>query len=163
MLKAMSKFQGVLKMFMLGMLKTILKTMLKYEKNTITLYGTCWNWAADFIFLLRFCTCNWSETYVFLVSLHHQVSELANQKEEWWHNIWPCVVLNALYCYSTKDSILYQIFWTGLETGVKPYLLGSRPQSWSMVWFSSLITPRKSTLKGSLHLMNGSPLPMELL
>ena len=37
MLKAMSKFQGVLKMFMLGMLKTILKTMLKYEKNTITL------------------------------------------------------------------------------------------------------------------------------
>ena len=26
-------------MFMLGMLKTILKTMLKYEKNTITLYG----------------------------------------------------------------------------------------------------------------------------
>ena len=36
MLKAMSKFQGVLKMFMLGMLKTILKTVLKYEKNTIT-------------------------------------------------------------------------------------------------------------------------------
>ena len=37
----MSKFQGVLKMFMLGMLKTILKTMLKYEKNTITLYCSC--------------------------------------------------------------------------------------------------------------------------
>ena len=34
----MSKFQGVLKMFMLGMLKTILKTVLKYDKNTITLY-----------------------------------------------------------------------------------------------------------------------------
>ena len=33
MLKAMSKFQGVLKMFMLGMLKTILKTVLKYEKT----------------------------------------------------------------------------------------------------------------------------------
>ena len=33
MLKAMSKFQGVLKMFMLGMLKTILKTMLQYEKR----------------------------------------------------------------------------------------------------------------------------------
>ena len=29
----MSKFQGVLKMFMLGMLKTISKTMLKYEKT----------------------------------------------------------------------------------------------------------------------------------
>ena len=41
MLKAMSKPQGVLKMFMLGMLKTILKTVLKYEKNTITLYGMC--------------------------------------------------------------------------------------------------------------------------
>ena len=41
MLKAMSKFQGVLKMFILDMLKTILKTVLKYEKNTITLYGTC--------------------------------------------------------------------------------------------------------------------------
>ena len=27
-------------MFMLGMLKTILKTMLKYEKKTITLYGS---------------------------------------------------------------------------------------------------------------------------
>ena len=65
MLKAMSKFQSVLKMFMLGVLKTILKTMLKYEKNTITLYGTCWNWAADFVFLLRFCTSNWSETYFF--------------------------------------------------------------------------------------------------
>ena len=39
MLKAMSKFQGVLKMFMLGMLKTILKTVLKYKKNTITLQG----------------------------------------------------------------------------------------------------------------------------
>ena len=23
-------------------------------KNTITLYGTCWNWVADFVFLLRF-------------------------------------------------------------------------------------------------------------
>ena len=41
MLKAMSKFQGVLKMFMLGMLKTILKTVFKYKKNTITLYSTC--------------------------------------------------------------------------------------------------------------------------
>ena len=29
----MSKFQGVLKMFMLGMLKTISKTVLKYEKT----------------------------------------------------------------------------------------------------------------------------------
>ena len=64
MLKAMSKFQGVLKMFMLGVLKTILKTVLKYKKNTITLYGMCWNWAADFIFLLRFCMSNWSETYI---------------------------------------------------------------------------------------------------
>ena len=34
------------------------------QKNTITLYGTCWNWAADFVFLLRFCTSNWSETYM---------------------------------------------------------------------------------------------------
>ena len=59
----MSKFQGVLKMFMLGVLKTISKTVLKYEKNTITLYGTCWNWAADFVFLLRFCTRKRSETY----------------------------------------------------------------------------------------------------
>ena len=50
----MSKLQGALKMFMLGMLKTILKTMLKYEKKIITLYGTCRNWAADFVFLLRF-------------------------------------------------------------------------------------------------------------
>ena len=33
MLKAMSKPQGVLKMFMLGVLKTILKTVLKYEKT----------------------------------------------------------------------------------------------------------------------------------
>ena len=33
MLKAMSKPQGVLKMFMLGVLKTILKTVLKYEKK----------------------------------------------------------------------------------------------------------------------------------
>ena len=29
----MSKFQGVLKMFMLGVLKTISKTVLKYEKT----------------------------------------------------------------------------------------------------------------------------------
>ena len=29
----MSKFQGVLKMFMLGMLKTMLKTALKYKKH----------------------------------------------------------------------------------------------------------------------------------
>ena len=79
MLKAMSKFKGVLKMFMLGVLKIILKRVLKYNKNTITLYGTCWNWAADFIFLLRFCTSNWSETYIFracsflllLISLHY--------------------------------------------------------------------------------------------
>ena len=33
------------------------------KKNTITLYGTCWNWVADFVFLLRFCTRKWSETY----------------------------------------------------------------------------------------------------
>ena len=36
------------------------------KKNTITLYGTCWNWAADFVFLLQFCTLDWSETYVSL-------------------------------------------------------------------------------------------------
>ena len=41
MLKTMSKFQGVLKMFMLGMLKAMLKTVLKYKKTTITLYGAC--------------------------------------------------------------------------------------------------------------------------
>ena len=35
----LSKFQGVLKMFMLGMLKT----MLKYEKTNITLYSACRN------------------------------------------------------------------------------------------------------------------------
>ena len=39
MLKAMSKFQGVLKMFMLGMLKTILKTVLKYEKTPLHFIG----------------------------------------------------------------------------------------------------------------------------
>ena len=60
----MSKFQGVLKMFMLGVLKTISKTVLKYKKNTITLDGTCWNWVADFVFLLRLCTRKRSETYV---------------------------------------------------------------------------------------------------
>ena len=27
----------------------------------------CWNWAADFVFLLRFCTSYWSETYISLV------------------------------------------------------------------------------------------------
>ena len=43
MLKTMLKFQGVLKMFILGMLKTVLKTVLKYEKTTITLYSVCWN------------------------------------------------------------------------------------------------------------------------
>ena len=43
MLKTMLKFQGVLKMFMLGMLETVLKTVLKYEKTTITLYSACSN------------------------------------------------------------------------------------------------------------------------
>ena len=47
MLKTTSEFQGVLKMFMLGMLKTVLKTVLKYEKTTITLYGACWNQVAE--------------------------------------------------------------------------------------------------------------------
>ena len=41
MLKAMSKLQGVLKMFMLGMLKTILKTMLKYEKKRPSHFTAC--------------------------------------------------------------------------------------------------------------------------
>ena len=42
MLKAMSKFQGVLKMFMLGMLKTILKTVLKYKKKkTLSHFTVC--------------------------------------------------------------------------------------------------------------------------
>ena len=76
----MSKFQGVLKMFMLGMLKTILKTVLKYKKNTITLYGMCWNWAADFIFLIRFYTHNWSETYISYVSLRLRVQ---NRRTKW--------------------------------------------------------------------------------
>ena len=44
MLKAMAKFQGVLKMFMLGMLKImlkiILKTVLKYEKKQ---HHTLWH------------------------------------------------------------------------------------------------------------------------
>ena len=62
-------------MFMLGMLKTILKTVLKYEKNTITLYSMCWNWAADFIFLLRFCTRNWSETYIFTHNFMKSLSQ----------------------------------------------------------------------------------------
>ena len=40
-----------------------IENRVEVQKKTITLYGTCWNWAADFIFLLRFCMCNWSETY----------------------------------------------------------------------------------------------------
>ena len=56
------KISSVLKMFILGMLKTILK-LCEVRKNTITLYGTCWNSAADFVFLLRFCTRKRSETY----------------------------------------------------------------------------------------------------
>ena len=36
-----------------------------WKKNTSTLYGTCWNWAADFVFLLRFCTRKRSETYIY--------------------------------------------------------------------------------------------------
>ena len=48
------KTSRLLKIFMLGMLKTVLKTVLKYEKKTITLYSKCQNWAADFVFLLRF-------------------------------------------------------------------------------------------------------------
>ena len=27
-------------------------------------YGTCWNWAADFVFLLWFCMLKWSQTYM---------------------------------------------------------------------------------------------------
>ena len=65
----MSKFQGVLKMFMLGMLKTILKIVLKYKKNTITLYGMCWNWVADFVFLVWFYTHKRCETYVIAVAV----------------------------------------------------------------------------------------------
>ena len=78
----MSKFQGVLKMFMLGMLKTISKTVLKYEKNTITLYDTCWNWAADFVFLLQFCTRKRSETYIFFsfqVPIKHALTDKCSQ------------------------------------------------------------------------------------
>ena len=33
------------------------------RKKTITLYETCRNWVADFVFLLQFCTSYWSETY----------------------------------------------------------------------------------------------------
>ena len=40
MLKTLSKFQGVLKIFMLGM----------YEKNTIILYCACWNLSGRFHF-----------------------------------------------------------------------------------------------------------------
>ena len=82
--------KGVLKMFMLGMLKTILKTVLKYEKNTITLYGMCWNWAVDFVFLLRFCTRNWSETY-------------ANTSKLFTYTLW-----KVLSCISIKIT---SVFW----------------------------------------------------
>ena len=84
----------VLKMFMLGVLKTISKTMLKYEKNTITLYGMCWNWAADFVFLLRFCTRKRSETYVMcfcfclvIIYIYWHFSTIGLSKttfEIWW-------------------------------------------------------------------------------
>ena len=50
MLKAMSKFQGVLKMFMLGVLRTILKTVLKYEKKY---HHTLWHVLKSF-FSFRF-------------------------------------------------------------------------------------------------------------
>ena len=40
-----------------------IENRVEVQKNTITLYGMCWNWAADFVFLLRFCTCKRSETY----------------------------------------------------------------------------------------------------
>ena len=41
-----------------------IENRVEVRKNTITLYGTCWNWVADFVFLLRFCTSYWSETYI---------------------------------------------------------------------------------------------------
>ena len=51
-----------------------IENRLKYEKNTITLYGMCWNWVADFVFLLRFCTSYWSETYMYSCVSAHKVS-----------------------------------------------------------------------------------------
>ena len=91
MLKAMSKPQGVLKMFMLGVLKTILETVLKYKKNTITLYGTCWNWAADFVFLLWFCMSYWSETYISVLKVKYEAfSRNSHNKKkgaELWTNL----------------------------------------------------------------------------
>ena len=66
-----------------------IKTVLKYEKNTITLYGMCWNWAADFIFLLRFCTRNWSETY-------------ANTSKWFTYTLW-----KVLSCISIKITSLF--------------------------------------------------------
>ena len=39
-----------------------IENRVEVRKNTITLYGMCWNWAANFVFLLRFCTRKRSET-----------------------------------------------------------------------------------------------------
>ena len=118
----MSKFQGVLKMFMLGVLKTISKTMLKYEKNTITLYGTCWNWAADFVFLLRFCTSNWSETYTItvvmwvLTDIRRRFKALSSSvvKEEYVHrnqaNIYCNILIGELLLFSRRWKSFSQLW-----------------------------------------------------
>ena len=72
------KISRCVEMFMLGVLKTILKTVLKYEKNTITLYSTCWNWVADFVFLLRFCMRNWSAT-LFVLNVSFVIVKLKHR------------------------------------------------------------------------------------
>ena len=62
----MSKFQGVLKMFMLGVLKTISKTMLKYEKTPSHFMARVEIERQIFVFLLPFCTRKRSETYIYI-------------------------------------------------------------------------------------------------
>ena len=92
---------------MLGVLKTILKTVLKYEKNTITFYGTCWNWAADFVFLLRFCTRKRSETYMWHWIAMNQTNSKCCIGIMWLH---PLTLLYTLHLCSFQYFQVFQYF-----------------------------------------------------
>ena len=67
----MSKFQGVLKMFMLGMLKTISKTMLKHKKTPSHFTARVEIERQISFFSFGFCTRGKrSETYIILLNLY---------------------------------------------------------------------------------------------
>ena len=83
-----------------------IENCVEVQKKTITLYGTCWNWVADFVFLVRFYTRKRCETYIYTFLTDRVCNLTLCHKTQIWAIIFQTLLLFSIPIQNKTLTVL---------------------------------------------------------